>query len=320
MMPHSLARHDAPLSKDVRVTSLVCVVATLMVASPTAVSTAIGQSVQADTSTALVAARFASASVKRGARTRPAPSGRIPLPLPTPAGAGFRATTVTLRELILRAYEVRDFQLVGGPEWQRRDYFDVTASAGRNATTGELNAMLRTLLAERFGLRTHTETRPAPQYVMTLERSDGQLGPRLARTSPECEALLATVRQPADLPRPPPPPGIPPPLVCGTFQIGSTPQGSGFGFSGKPLSALVDMVSREIAMPVADRTGLSGLFDASLVYKPVERPRNPPPPGTPLADKQFRSALQEQLGLKLELVTGPLEVVVIDDVRPPTLD
>jgi uncharacterized protein (TIGR03435 family) len=321
MMPHSLARHDTSLSKHVRVTTgLMCVTAALMVASPSAVSTAIRQSTQVDTSTALVAARFESASVKRGAKTRPTPGGRIPLPFPTPAGARFSATTVTLRELILRAYEIRSYQLAGGPDWQRSDYFDVTATVGRDATGGEVNALLRTLLAERFGLRTHTETRQAPQYAMTIERSDGRLGRGLARTSPECEALLATVRQPADLPRPSPPRGIPPPPICGVVQHGSTPQGSTFGFSGRPLWVLVEMVSYETAMPVVDHTGLSGLFDVALAYKPIERPRNPPPPGTPLADQQFRSAVREQLGLQLELVNGPLQVVVIDDVRPPIPD
>ena len=285
MMPDAFARQDR---KPVRAAGLMGVVATLMVASPPAVSPAVGQSVQADASTAPAAVRFESASVKRGPKTRPAPSGRLP-GFPTPPGRRFSASASTLRELILRAYEIRDFQLTGGPDWQRSDYFDISGSVSRDVTTGELNAMLRTLLAERFGLRTHTETRQAPQYVMTIERSTGTPGARLARTSP-------------------------------VVMRGSTPQESSFGFTGTPLSVLLEMVSYEIAMPVVDRTGLTGLFDVQLIYKPVERPRNPPPPGTPLADKQFRSALQEQLGLKLELVTGPLEVVVIDDVRPPTLD
>ena len=104
----------------------------------------------------------------------------------TQPGGRFTAGTSTLKQLIAEAFEVKDYQIEGGPPWLTTDYFDITANAGADATPADVKAMLRTLLAERFGLRTRSDTRQAPVYVLTVARSDGRLGPRLTRTTPEC--------------------------------------------------------------------------------------------------------------------------------------
>jgi uncharacterized protein (TIGR03435 family) len=92
----------------------------------------------------------------------------------------------SLKQLIGHAYDVKDYQIDGGPQWLASDYFEVNASAGGDATPAEIRTMLRALLAERFALRVHNATREAPTHVLTLVRPDGQLGPRLTRTTPEC--------------------------------------------------------------------------------------------------------------------------------------
>src|SRR5689334_8317249 len=101
---------------------------------------------------------------------------------------GGRMTAVaSLQMLILRAYGIKEFQLEGGPKWLTTDYFDVSAKAEQEtATDAELNAMLRSLLSERFGLRVHVETRQATVYTLKT-RPDGKLGPGLKPTSVECE-------------------------------------------------------------------------------------------------------------------------------------
>ena len=85
----------------------------------------------------------------------------------TQPGGRFTAGTSTLKQLIAEAFEVKDYQIDGGPPWLTTDYFDITANAGADATPADVKAMLRTLLAERFGLRTRSDTRQAPVYVLT---------------------------------------------------------------------------------------------------------------------------------------------------------
>ncbi len=72
-----------------------------------------------------------------------------------------------MKQLIAEAFEVKDYQIEGGPPWLATAYFEITANAGADATPADVKAMLRTLLSERFSLRTHSDTRQAPVYVLT---------------------------------------------------------------------------------------------------------------------------------------------------------
>src|SRR5688572_26107286 len=99
--------------------------------------------------------------------------------------------TANLQSLIMRAYGIRDYQIEGGPKWLTADYFDITAKADKETVTeAEINEMLKGLLAERFGLRVHVETRPSPVHTLTIARADGRLGAGIKPASAECLATL----------------------------------------------------------------------------------------------------------------------------------
>jgi uncharacterized protein (TIGR03435 family) len=217
---------------------------------------------------------------------------------------------VSLRMLVSYAFELRDYQIEGGPNWSSTDYFDIAASAGSDVSPEEIRAMLRTLLNERFRMRARLETRQAPVHVLTLARSDGRLGPELTRTTPDCERQLAEQKNQ---------------VTCGGSRMQSMPTGAFRGFwSGVPLTQLVSLVSSALRAPVIDRTGLSGLFDFTLEYM-GERPlpgRTPgqDPNASEIPPPPIATALQQQLGLKLEKEVGPLPIVVIDGAERPLPD
>jgi uncharacterized protein (TIGR03435 family) len=228
------------------------------------------------------------------------------------------------------------------------DYFEVTANAGADATPADVKAMLRTLLAERFFLRTRSDTRQAPLYVLTVARSDGRLGSRLKPSSPECVAQLEQRRKDRAAPATAKPPlsaeaereqrermqsqlkrvmsgdsaGT---AACGSSIMGSRANGSSTYMSGGlELTALVSRLSSELSAPVLDKTGLSGLFDVSLEYL-SERAINGRTPGldpnsTDALPPPLTGALQQQLGLKLDKQIGPMPVVIIDAADHPTPD
>jgi len=247
-------------------------------------------------------------------------------------GGRFTATMVSLRMLVSYAFDLRDYQIEGGPAWSSTDYFDIAASAGSDVPPEDIRAMLRTLLIERFRMRARLETRQAPVHVLSLARSDGRLGPELKQTTPECERQLAEQKnQVTGQPAAPSSgrssitqesPAVP---TCGRSRLQSMPTGAFKAlWSGVPLTQLVSLVSSAVRAPVIDRTGLSGLFDLTLEYM-GERPLVGRTPGQdPIASEipppPIATALQQQLGLKLEKGVGPLPIVVIDGAERPLPD
>src|SRR4051812_10100393 len=131
-------------------------------------------------------------------------------------GGRFRATNVPLREVISAAYgtpqPLAAFQITGGPKWIESDRFDIVAKApgdpqpGPNGPPAAMFAMLRNMLAERFQLRVHRETKEVPIYALVLARADGKLGPQLRPAATDCAALMAAARG-RGAPPPPPAPG-----------------------------------------------------------------------------------------------------------------
>ena len=246
-------------------------------------------------------------------------------------GGRMTVSFTTLRALVLRAFDVKEYQLEGGPAWVGTTNFEIDARANRDATPQEFNAMLKALLIERFALRTRSELRQVQQYELTLARTDGRLGPALKPTSTDCLAEMEERRKSPGQ-RPLPPPGrifsdqdmlermrTPQCGVSSTTSMGAV---SGYTMSGMPLSNLIARMSTELNAPIIDRTGLTGPYDAVLEY---ESPRRQVTTTTTQSDVDFsapslRSALQQQLGLKLEEVKGPLEIVVIESVQQPTHD
>jgi uncharacterized protein (TIGR03435 family) len=283
--------------------------------------------------------RFEVASVKPG--MSPAEMGRAAA-ASAAAGGGFSIPnlgirvqpggrlvgTASLQTLILRAYGIRAYQIEGGPKWLTTDYFDIAAKAGRDtATETEMNEMLKSLLAERFGLRVHVETREATVHTLTVARADGRLGPALKRTSAECEKELEErKRTGASAPPAPRPSGPQPRLVpiCGMTSTMVTRAGSEtYAMRGRPLSDLVDRISGALKAPVNDQSGLSGLFDLVLEFESTRRFAGPAPAGPDLNSTDplpvpLPAALQQQLGLKLEKSTGPLSVTIVDAAEQPS--
>jgi uncharacterized protein (TIGR03435 family) len=246
-------------------------------------------------------------------------------------GGRYTATNVPLRQLIRQAYQVQETQLVGGPEWIRTERFDITARAEANFTPappgstspGPLQYMLRALLADRFKLVVHNETRELPVYALTLARGDGKLGPKLRVSTTDCAALMAAARGRAGGPPAGPPPGanFNEPMQCGMRM------GPGLLSAGDvTMEQLANNFSNTVQRIVLDRTGLTGRYSADLSWTPEQMPQLPPDAGGrgfPQIDPNGPSiftAVQEQLGLKLESTKAPIAVIVIDNVEPPTPD
>jgi bla regulator protein BlaR1 len=220
----------------------------------------------------------------------------------------------TLRNVIRNAYQLQNFQMIGGPDWLDTDRFDITAKAStENATVPEMLVMVQELLADRFKLVVHRETRELPIYALVLARRDGRLGSKLTRSTTDCVAIAVAARRGG--PPPAPTPGAAP--LCGTR---TTPGRILAG--GVTMADLARNVSNVADRMTLDKTGLAGAFDLSLEYTPDRLP--PPgtlPPGMPEPPADGASlftAMQEQLGLKLDSQRGPVDVLVIDSAQQPS--
>jgi uncharacterized protein (TIGR03435 family) len=241
---------------------------------------------------------------------------------PAPGGR-FLATNQTLRELMPFAFGLpqmtANIRIVGGPKWIDSDRFDVVAKTNGTPSPQELSAMVRTMLNDRFKLAAHTETRELPIYMLVMAKSDGAYGPRLRRSDVsevDCAARRAAVRRRE--PVPPPQPGQPP--VCGG---GRTVPGK-ITAVGWSMDQLMTSLAPFVGRVVIERTGLSGLLDFEIEWTPDQLPRQPPDDPEPLRidpnGPSLFTALQEQLGLKLESTKGPVDVLVVDRVERPTED
>jgi len=198
-------------------------------------------------------------------------------------------TNNTLRNIVRNAYGITNTQIVGGPDWFDTDHFDVNAKAAAPFTQQQGMAMLRALLADRFKLAVHTEMRELPIYALMLARSDGRLGPQMKRSDVDCAALFAAVQAGGRMP----PAGPNGALPCGLRVQPGTITGSA------------------VAMEQLARNLVGGV--GRLVVD------KEPPRVDPAAPSLF-TALEEQLGLKLDAQRGPVEVLVIDRAERPSAD
>jgi uncharacterized protein (TIGR03435 family) len=243
----------------------------------------------------------------------------------------FEAQDVPLKDLIAVAYGepgspprwLAGYQIVGGPNWMNTDMFDVVAKAGSEVplgTAGERQKllMLRALLAERFKLIVNRVTREVPIYALVLARSDGRLGPRLQRSIADCEAIMA------DRGRARTPPATRDDQPQCLVQMGL---GGELIVHGQTMATVADVLSHLADRLVRDRTGLLGRFDLDLHFTPDGVPGLAPPPGgspavgRPVPNSGAASiftAVEEQLGLKLESTRGPVDVLVVDRAEHPT--
>jgi uncharacterized protein (TIGR03435 family) len=194
-------------------------------------------------------------------------------------GIKFTATNVSLLSLIQRAHDVKEYQ-VAGPDWLRTAYFDVVATLPAGVPREQLIPALQALLADRFKLAIHKETKDLPIYALVV----GKKGPKL---------------QPAADPNGP----------NGTWN-------SKGKFTGKneTLSHFSEALSRQLDRAVVDMTGLTGSFDFEVTYGPEDAHSNSDDSGPSIF-----AAVQEKLGLKLEARKGSVELLVIDRIeKTPT--
>ena len=256
------------------------------------------------------AASFDVASVKPNKEGGPS-SVRV-----TPGGT-LTVTNNNLRNIIRNAWNITNDQIVGGPEWIDSDRFDITAKASRPfAQQEEARKMLQALLAERFGLVTHAETREVPVYVLALARKDGALGPQMKKSDLDCDALMAAVTAGGKMPDRLPNGNLP----CG---ISVRPAQGMVVASPASMEQFTRNLVGGVGRIVVDKTGLRGYYDFTLNFSPEGPPPAPGAPAGPPPDSTAPSlftAVQEQLGLKLEPGREPIQVLVIDRAARPAAD
>jgi len=205
---------------------------------------------------------------------------------PQPGGR-LRITNASLRMVVSWAYAVQNTQLEGGPDWFDRERFDFLAKAEGSPATDEMRLMLRTLIVDRFKLRFHNETREIPVYALTRPRPDTKLGPKLSSSDSNCGA---------------PPDGKP--RKCEYDVRPGNVHGHGI-----PLELLITALAGFSGRVVVDRTGLTGPVDFDLTW-------TAPDAGGP----SLFTAIEEQLGLKLEPTRAPVGIMVIDSAERPAGD
>jgi uncharacterized protein (TIGR03435 family) len=204
-------------------------------------------------------------------------------------GGRFIATNVSLRILLKEAYGMRDFQIEGAPQWFDSARWDVSAKSERAASDQEMTEMLQSLLAQRFALKLRQEERELQVYVLTAAKNGTKLK--------EAESGESTI-------------GV---RIRGFGHLTATKA------SMEQLAeTLSDVRLNGRAMldrPVLDRTGLKGVYDFTLAWTPDLEPADGAAPSETAGGPSIFTAVQEQLGLKLERQKAPLKVFIIDHVE-----
>lgn len=206
---------------------------------------------------------------------------------------------------------------IGAPGWIDSARFDIEAKAAGDPPREQLILMMQSLLADRFKLAAHWETRQLPVYALVLSK-EGKTGPQLVPHASDNSTCRDLKSQPLAAPQS----GTAPPPV-------PIPCGGGFLISPGHVateSTLADLAKNlswfgQIDREVVDKTGLSGTFDIAIDYAPFTtsaQPRSDVSEPDPSAPSTIFAALKEQLGLKLESQTGPVDVLVIDHIEEPS--
>lgn len=225
---------------------------------------------------------FEAASVK------PSAQGGRGRTLTTDPSGRFMAERATLRMLVAFAYGVRDFQLSGGPNWIDTAQYDIVAKPAAKSIRAQTLLMVQGLLADRFQLKLHRETKELPIFVLVVAKN----GPKFKESKPDDNRPVKGLQ-------------------------GGAGELLGLGASMDSLAARLAAYSGRL---VIDRTGLVGRYDFKLQWTPEsgQQPRSPDERTTDTLETSILTALQEQLGLKLEAQKGPVETLVIDYAARPS--
>jgi uncharacterized protein (TIGR03435 family) len=225
-------------------------------------------------------------------------------------GGTFLASNMAVRDLVAFAYGLQPFQVEGLPEWAQRRRFDITMKAEENVGPVAIGPtqiglrLARAVLAERFAFQSRRETRERPAFALVRASPNGPLGPRIRQSPTDCAALAAEAGKTG---APWPPRRADGRLLCGLNTTGLTLTAGGY-----PMAEFQKYLTGQTQRVVIDRTGLTGTWDFDLTFAPAE---------TALAaaadTPSIFTALQEQLGLKLDSQKGPVSVLVIDRAEHP---
>lgn len=227
-------------------------------------------------------------------------------------GGRFRAMNISVRTLIGLAYAplgsgatwLPSFRIVGGPGWLDEKGFDVQAKADGPVTQETMRRMLGALVAERFALVWHRESRTMPTYSLVLDKKDGRVGQRLTLSKGPCAGnQVEPGVTNASLPK------------CADRFLRSSTRGLRIQLADVDMNMLAARLSLEVGREVTNDTGLEGRFDVDLEYTPGLL-ATAPAPGASSDEVSFFSAVGEQLGLKLRSESGAVVVMVIDAVSP----
>jgi uncharacterized protein (TIGR03435 family) len=232
---------------------------------------------------------FEAASVK------PNRSGS-PASLVRPSPGRFEAENQTLEHLVMLAYDVKDFQVSGGPGWIRSERYDIDARAKGNPSREEMLPMLQALLADRFHLMLRREMKQLPVYELAVAKTGFKAQPV------DCFTLDPNSRTA-------PPQGQ---AVCGGMGWGKGSIDSAATNSAFLTAALATILGRT----VIDKTGVTGWFAVHLKFVPPNLGSDDASADTGLPS--VFTALQEQVGLKLDSARGPVEVLTVESVDKPS--
>jgi uncharacterized protein (TIGR03435 family) len=226
-----------------------------------------------------------------------------------------RYTNVSLKDCIRVAYKVKEFQ-IEGPDWLGSARFDITAKFPEGATKDQIPDMLQALLADRFKLALHRDTKDHAIYALVV----GKGGPKLK------PAEVTAPELPPNGPLPPPGRG---PIPRGAMMMTMDGSGMHLKASSATLAGVAEAISRFTERPVVDETEIKGQYDFDLVFSP-ETTRGmrtlaggsmppPPPPGSEHADAPAEPAgsifdAVQRYGLRLEARKAPIEILTVDHI------
>jgi uncharacterized protein (TIGR03435 family) len=224
-----------------------------------------------------------------------------------PAGGHLSVSNMTVKDLLIFAYRVRGFQLSGGPGWIDSAHYDIEAKAEGNASADQMRLMLQSLLQDRFKLALHHETKELPIYVLAVAKSGLKIQPLKDGDCVNFDPANPAATQ-----------GRKQSDFCGTLGTGR----SSLDATKVSMPDLATAFSFIVGRSVVDKTGVAGGFSVHLRFAPDDPAPDPSRPGPPVAadltGPSIFTAVQEQLGLKLESSKGPVEILVIDSVEKPS--
>jgi len=217
-----------------------------------------------------------------------------------------------IRSFIGAAYPSESGQYLGLPDWAQSERYDVTVKPAAGATREQRQQMWRTLLSERMKLVAHDETTEEAIYNLVLARSDGRLGPKLKPSSHDCIAESAAARQRS---------GPPTPLTTDAEFLDSCGMRMGAGRiigGGMTMQGFTINLRGLAGRVIRDKTGLTGFYAMEFSYAEPSQAAGGPAAGDPGDAPSVFTALQEQLGLKLEPDRMPIQHVVIEHIERPS--